>query len=322
VALQTLARKSGSKLLARIAEQARTGGYFDKVIASIDEMIALLRKEEKEDIEHRDRCQGAENDNKISKEELTNTIDRADKDIKRMEHTQKTTEQEVADVEVEIKKTENDMEQALAMRNKEHKAFVKALEDDVKAKAILEQAKLALVEFYKRNNIPMLIQKKQPKEYTVDPDKAPETVWDAEGAKYKGKRDENEGIVAIITMIIEDVQKEIDDSRKDDDADQAAYEKSRAAMKETLKTQLTSKAAMEKQLQELEQNIQDTSDVKDAKNADLEAEQELTKAIGSDCSWVKTHFQDRADKRKKELDGLVSAKDYLAGVATGTQLSP
>jgi flagellar hook-basal body complex protein FliE len=322
VALQTLARKSGSRMLARIAEQAKTGGYFDKVIASIDEMIALLRREEKQDIEHRDRCQGAENDNKISKEELTNTIDRAGKDIKRMEHEQKTTEQDVEDVAVEIQKTENDMEQALAMRNKEHKAFVKAVEDDVKAKAILEKAKLALVEFYKRNNIPMLIQKQGPKEYTVDPDKAPEVVWEASGGEYKGAREENEGIVAIITMIIEDVQKEIDDSRKDDAEDQAVYEKERAAMEETLKAQLASKAAMEKRLQELEQKIQDTSDLKDAKNEDLEAEQELTKAIGSDCSWVTTHFQDRADKRKVELDGLVSAKDYLAGVATGTQLSP
>merc|ERR1719188_2910517 len=68
-ALQNIAKMYRSGAVAKIATAATTRGFFDKVIADIDSMIALLRKEEAMDIEHRDRCQNAENKNKNDKED-------------------------------------------------------------------------------------------------------------------------------------------------------------------------------------------------------------------------------------------------------------
>ena len=42
----------------------------------------------------------------------------------------------------------------------------------------------------------------------------------------------------------------------------------------------------------------------------------------TDCKWVKTHFESRRDKRKTEMQGLVDAKSFLAGVDSGDDPLP
>ena len=50
---------------------------------------------------------------------------------------------------------------------------------------------------------------------------------------------------------------------------------------------------------------------------DLAAAKDMQKSLGSDCKWVKTHFDTRRKKRKAEMEGLVEARDFLAGVEQG-----
>jgi predicted nucleic acid-binding Zn-ribbon protein len=323
-ALQGLARKFHSRSLDRIVAQARAGGYFDKVIASVDSMIALLRKEEAMDIAHRDRCQGAENKNTNDLEDLDTSIDKASNSIEAMQHTEKTLQQEISDLEIAIGDTEKDMSDRLAMRNQERKTHIKSLKDDQNALVLVGKAVDALTAFYERNKISMaLIAKEEPeKEYTVDADKAPETVWDAGGAAYKGRRSENEGVVAIMKMIMEDIKHEMENARADDEQNQNEYLKENAAMTKTRDAQLNTKTATEKALAELQAKIEDTQVYHDSKQADKSSEEELKNAIYSDCSWVSTHFDSRAAARKKEMDGLQAAKGYLAGVADGSELAP
>merc|ERR1711972_899628 len=156
---------------------------------------------------------------------------------------------------------------------------------------------LALTRFFKKNKIPLaLVKASDTPKYSVDPDKAPETTWS--GSKYGGRKSETEGIVAIVEMIKEDLQKE----------------KEKGAMQESLDSSIALNLAKEKELNDVEGQTQDTKDFKSAKNADLAAEEKLAQSIEGDCSWVKTHFQSRRDKRKVEMDGLVEAKSYLSGV--------
>jgi len=323
VALQSLARKFHSRSLDRIVAQARAGGYFDKVIASVESMIALLRKEEQMDIAHRDRCQGAENKNTNDMEDLDTAIEKASTSIEAMGHTEKTLQQEISDLAIAINDTENDMRERLAMRNQERKTHVKSVKDDQNALILVEKAIDALTAFYERNKISMsLIAKQEPREYTVDADKAPETVWDAGGASYTGRKGENEGVVAILKMISEDIRHEMASARAEDEENQKEYLRENAAMTKTRDAQLNTKMASEKELTELQAKIEDTQAYHDGKQADKGSEEALKSAIYADCSWVATHFDSRAEARKKELDGLQAAKGYLAGVADGSELAP
>merc|ERR1719437_221687 len=87
-------------------------------------------------------------------------------------------------------------------------------------------------------------------EYTVDPDKAPETSWSGE---YGGRNSETHGIVNILEMIKDDVAKEMGTARADDAKSQKQYEKQRNAMQETMDAQEALKLATEKELSDVEQ---------------------------------------------------------------------
>jgi len=316
--LKTLAVKYRSTSLAELAVQAKAGGHFDKVMASIDAMIEFLRKEEQADIAHRDRCQGSQLKNKNDKEDLQSTIEKTDKEISRMNDEAKELKTKIATLTGDIEISKSNMEELLKMRNKEHAEFVQALKDDADAIALIDRAMVTLADFYKKNQIPLELA--QEPQYTIDQDKAPETIW--EGADYGGRKSETTGIIAILGMVKEDIQKEMQEGRKEDADAQASYEESRAALKDTLDSQIASKIALEKQLAELEGATVDTEEFKSGKEGDLDAEKKLSDALYNDCSWVETHFKSRREKRKAEIAGLQEAKDYLAGVESGEELAP
>lgn len=311
--LRTLAAKYQSTSMAEIAVAVKTGGHFDKVMVMIDKMIALLRKEEAEDIAHRDRCESSQNKNANDADDLAHSMKKADDDLVRLGDTESELKATIKSLKESLASTKGDMEQLLDMRNKESKAHVKALKDDADAVALIEKAIVSLSQYYKNNKIPLdLMQKKAP-EYTVDEDKAPETSFSGGGAR-KG---ESGGIVAILEMVKEDTENEMKVSRSDDADSEAGYEKNRAALQDTFDAQEASKIQAEKELADTEGKIADTEEFKSGKGADLGEEQKLKASIEKDCAWVKSHFETRRDKRKAEIEGLVEAKNFLAGVEAG-----
>jgi len=278
----------------------------------IDAMIEVLRKEGQSDIEHRDRCENAINKNSNEKEDLESGINKADDALGRMNNTEASTRDEISSLEEGITNTKSSMMELLEMRNKEVSQFRTALKDAADAIKLIEAAIVSLVKFYKDNNIPLeLVQKSEP-EYTVDPDKAPETTWI--GGDYGGRKGESEGIVAILEMIVEDLQKEMKVGREEDAEAEADYEKSMGALKETMAAQNKSKVNAETELAALQGKMADTEELKGQLNADKEGEEAMSETLTHDCDWVKTHFDSRATKRKAEMDGLVDAKNFLAGV--------
>jgi len=315
--LKGLAAKYHSVSMAEVAVAVKTGGHFDKVMIMIDKMIALLRTEEAEDIAHRDRCQGSQNKNTNDMEDLDHDIDKAGKELERLGDTKAELEATIEHLEGEIAETKSNMEELLEMRQDEDAAFKQALKDDADAVALIEQAIVSLSEFYKNNKIPLELVQKQPDEveYTVDEDKAPETTW--KGGDYGGRKSESGGIIAILEMIKEDTQNEMKTSKADDADAQAAYLKNRASLQDTFDAQRASKVQAEKELAEVEGKTADTKEYKNGKAADLSEEQSLEQSIEKDCAWVKSHFDSRREKRKTEMDGLVEAKNFLAGVEAG-----
>jgi len=176
-----------------------------------------------------------------------------------------------------------------------------------------------LSKFYKNNKIALaLVHKAGSPEYKVDPDKAPET-W---SEPYGGRKSESTGILAILAMLTEDLEKEIADSRKDDAEAQAKYEEQEGALQKTLDAQTDTKVNLEEELAGLEERIDMTEQYKKGKQDDESAEGDAEKALNTDCKWVKTHFESRREKRKNEIQGLVDAKGFLAGVDAGEDPLP
>lgn len=320
--LRDLAHSALSKQLVQLATKVKTGGALHEVIGSIDTMITILRKEGTEDIAHRDRCQNAEGKNKNDMEDAEHEVVKSEKAILRMQDQVNNYERTISRLEGEIAETQQEMTTQLELRNKEVADFKQALKDDADAIQILSETLAALSKFYKRNKIPLnLRQTSAPeREYTHDPDEAPETVWST--GDYGGRKAETKGILAIIEMLREDLENEMKTSREEDAEAEASYQKGRAAAREMLDAQVAKKTSKEKNLAELERAIYDTHEHQTQSAGDLEAEKDFKETLQKDCAWVKSHFKTRSEKREAEIDGLQEAKGYLAGVETGEELAP
>merc|ERR1712008_333809 len=168
-----------------------------------------------------------ENKNTNDMEDLNHDIEKSGKSIERMEEKMKTLEGEIDTLNIEIGETKDALDKQLDLRNNEVALFRQALKEDADGVQILTEVVAALKKFYKKNKIPLeLRQKKNEPEYTNDPDKAPETIWD--GGDYGGRKGETTGIVAILGMLREDLENEMKIGRQEDDENQAEYEKGRA----------------------------------------------------------------------------------------------
>jgi len=317
--LKDLATKFQSIRLARVAVAVKNAGHFDKVISMIDTMIGMLRQEEREDIMHKDRCENKQNANGNAMDDLNADITKTKEALNRMGNTKDDLDAKMKEVEGEIKGTEEALDDLLKMRNKEEKEFKQALKDDADAVGLLSEAITALTKFYKDNKISLVQSKKAP-EYADDPDKAPETSFD--DGKYGGRKSESGGVVAILEMLKEDLQKEMTTGKADEAAAQESYLRDRGALKDTHEAQKKNKADIEETLAELEAKVTDHEAYQEQKEGDLKSEGKVEKSLAADCAWVANTFEKRREKRKLETDGLVEAKNFLAGVDSGEAVLP
>merc|ERR1719321_274331 len=129
------------------------------------------------------------------------------------------------------------MEEMLAARNDESEEFKKALKDDTDAVALLEKAIASITSFYTNNKIPLQLAQ-------VDKDRSTQPAADFSGGG--AHKSETGGIIAILEMLKEDLEKEIDVARKEEALAQGEYEEQRddatAAMDAKLKTETALKA--------------------------------------------------------------------------------
>jgi len=319
--LKALATRFKSLMLARIAATVKTGGHFDKVITSIDDMIVVLRKEEQDDIAHRDRCQAGEAKNEADMADLASDIAKAEAKLTKMGNTIFTLGGEVGQLEIDMNNTQNDMATLLSLRNTDVDEYRRSVKVDAESVALIEQAIEALSKFGTKNGLNFA---QQSPEYTVDADKAPETSWGEEGGSYGGRSSESGGIVAILSMLKEDLEKDMKTAAADDAEAEALYEKSRGALQSTYDKQERSKIQKETEGGELGADSVDTTNYRNQLKTDHSGETGMEGTLLTDCAWTKdgppSTFDTRRTKRKAEMDGLVEAKNYLAGSDAGEDM--
>jgi hypothetical protein len=153
----------------------------------------------------------------------------------------------------------------------------------------------------------------------VKAEPAPETNF--QDGDYKGSSGEARGILSILDMIIEDVQKEIKTEGADELKANDAYLEQYRSLTQITRDADKSKTQAELEVSSLGSDKSDAEETKAAHQSDLDDENELKKSLATDCDWVKTHFDKRRDSRKAEIAGLNDAKDFLAGAGTDQDLS-
>jgi len=307
-ALKKVIGDSKNLRLARIAVAVRTAqkGHFDEVIAEIDRMIELLKEESQEDIEQRDWCIAEQNNQTNHKENLEYEISQLQAKITMAEKKKAELEAEKEDTLKKKADLEEAMEEALADREAENQAFTTAKTDDENAIELLGQAIEAL-SAYGSNNA-FLQRRKQPA-MEVSEDQAPDATFSSKD----NHKDAQNGIVALLTQIKENLEIEIKVATGAEAKATEEYLKLKADADEQIKSYEEQVVALDAAISDTDAEITSLTETKEDTEAEHKTTVEYLEKIEPNCEWIKASFYKRAELRTKEADGLREAKAILAG---------
>merc|ERR1719298_293141 len=289
--LKAAAKKTGSTQLLALAATAGLDA-FTKVIAAIDEMVADLKQQLADDVEHKDYCtkELAENEKAtMIAQDLKSTIDTLTKDIK-------TKEAEVAEMQVQIKRASEDRE----MENKE---FQQTVADQRATQAILTKALDRLKEVYG------FVQTKAKAKQEPGADAPPPPPGFSTYKKNEGAG----GVLSMMEGIITDAKIMETEAIKAEQDSQSAYESfvkntndSIASAQKAIVNMSEDKAKAEESLTQAEQDYKATM-------AELEQLASYAADLHKSCDFTLKNFDIRQEAMAQEIEALNQAKAVLSG---------
>jgi len=322
---------------------------FSKVIKMIDDMVALLAKEQTDDQHKKEYCEGQMDfaDDKIK--ELGHSIADLDTMIADTEEIIKTATEEIKTLSDGIAALDKSVVEASVQRKKEHAEYQELMTMNTGAKQLIEFAKNRMQKFYN----PKLYKPPPKRELTEEerislnmggtlaPTEAPggiagtgvsvsfieihsnvvkATKKDApppppetfEGG-YEKKSEESGGVLAMMDMLVKDLEKEMQEAEIEEKDAQGEYEQmmNDAAAKRADDTKSISEKESAKA--GAEEDLVSATDEKKAKSDELMSTKEYMAQLHSECDWLLQNFELRKEARAEEVDNLKKAKAVLSG---------
>jgi hypothetical protein len=321
-ALKSKATKTKSLRLAALAarvHEAKTG-HFDVVIGEIDKMIQTLNSEGAADVAKRDQCKKEIQDANSTILDLEWKIQCNEAAIAKLERKIQDTQDEIQATADEIEVAKEYKKHIKAVREEENSKFLEEKKTDQEAIELLKKVRDVLSAYYKKNDIDMgpvqgavkgleLAQKKQGPAFERSEFDAPDATF----SKKSKRSTEAKDVVSILTMVIEDLNDEIKNSMKAEEDAQLAYE-AQVKAADLLITKLKAKKIfLESVKAKAMKDKDDETSTMNENKVLLEDEDKYLNGILPDCQWVYKSFEERADRRAAEMEGLTTAKAYLAG---------
>jgi len=138
----------------------------------------------------------------------------------------------------------------------------------------------------------------------------PPSTWDS---SYGGKKEENNGVVGILTLISEDIEKDIKDATTAEDEAEAEFQDFKKNTELDIKEQDKAITKYKSTRSDAEEAKSTAEDEKLSALKLNEAEIKEYKAKEPDCYFIAVSFPTRKENRAKEVDGLHKAMTILKG---------
>jgi len=275
-------------------------------------MVVTLNKEGADDRAKKNQCNDEYQDIAKTVADLDWKIKNNEAKVDKLESLIQLRTKERQETIDQLNDTNDYIKKITKDRKQENEDFLKAKSDDEAAIVLINKAKDVLSAYSKKNDIKLL----QDPAFDVSEDQAPDSTFSSKGARGGQSRN----IVALMDYIIEDLQDEVSNAQKDEAKGQTDYD-GEMDTANTLVKDLTSK---QKSLEDMiaKRKSEKTDENKDMKENNKDRDSEITykDKITPDCDWIKKNFDGRATARAAEMDGLVSAKEFLAGKTALLQL--
>jgi len=300
-------------VLALTGKKALSQGMFDKVIRMCDDLVAELKQEQQDDIDKKEYCEtqfDLADDKKKS-------LERAEKDaenaIAKAKEAIETLTDEIEALEKGIKDLDKSVVEATEQRQEANQEFKSLMAADTKAKEILRFAKKRLNKFYNptlalTQGRTALVEVGSHGGGQAPPGPPPDT-WDA----YAKKSDESTNVVAMIDVLISDLDKEMTEAKAEEKNDQEDYE---TMMAESAAKRTEDSKALSGKMEakaEAETTLSEQTEVKKDTTKELWATLKYIDSLHQECDWLMKFFDVRKTARTGEIDALVKAKEVLSG---------
>jgi len=299
---------------------------FSKVIKMIDDMVAILAKEQQDDEHKKDYCESQIDLMEDKAKELGHTIGDLETEIANYKETLKTVEEELATLKAGIEALDKSVMEATVQRKKENEEYTELMAGNTAAKELIEFAKNRMNKFYnpklykpppKRElseeeklyanmggEVPALLQLASKKDAPPPPPETP---------TYKKSGESSTGVIAMMDMLVRDLDKEMTEAEVTEKDSQKDYEqmmddaaKKRADDVKDITEKEGVKADTETSVAALEETHATTSE-------ELAAVKQVEAQLHGECDWLIQNFDVRKEARAKESEALKNAKAILSG---------
>jgi len=317
---------------------------FEKVIKMIDEMVATLKTEQKDDDNKKEYCTVQLDKADDKKKGLERSVSDLEAAIASAKDGIAKTAEEIAALKAGIVELDKMVAEATEQRKQENEDFKELMAADTAAKDLLAYAKNRLNKFYNPKlykpapktelsredrivenmsgtaaptqapggiagtGIAVFSQVVQHAFQHVAPPPPPETF----GA-YVKKSEDSMGVMAMIDLLIKDVEKEMTEAETEESDAQADYEVSMtdSAAKRTA----DSNSLNEKELikADLEASVETKTEAKASATNELMSTVKYISSLHSECDWLIKYYDVRKEARASEIDALGKAKAVLSG---------
>jgi chromosome segregation ATPase len=306
--------------LALSGKKALSTGGFDKVVKMIDDMVALLKTEQLDDDHKKEYCEAQFDQADDKKKGLERSVSDLEKAIASAKEGIATATEETASLEAGIKELDKSVAEATENRKEENVEYKELMASDTAAEELLAIAKNRLNKFYN----PKLYKPPAKVELSAEdkivenmsflqlskgaPPPPPETF----GA-YTKKSEESSGVIAMIDMLVADLDKEMTTATAEEKNAQADYEEMMSDSAEKRATDLKTLSDKTSAKADMEVELESATAGKASTTKELMATLEYIQSLHGECDWLVQYYDVRKEARAGEVDALTKAKAVLNG---------
>jgi hypothetical protein len=251
---------------------------------------------------------------------------------------------EIASLEAGIKALDKSVAEATAQRKEENEDYTEMMAQDTAAKELLSIARNRLNKFYNPKlykappkvelsaegaieasmsgtmpptefptgiagtGVTVLAQVAAHTQHQVAPPPPPEAV-----PAYMKKSEETTGVIAMIDLLVGDLDKEMTEGTQGEKEAQKDYEQMMADSAEKRKTDSATLASKIETKATTEVALEEHTAAATAAAAEHMATLEYDASLHAECDWLLKYFDVRKEARNGEIDSLKRAKDVLSG---------
>jgi len=320
-------------------EIALKGGKvgFEKIIKLIDELVATLQQEQKDDNAKKEWCEAELDKTEDTKKVLQNKVSDLETAIDDATENVGNLKAEIEALDDGIRALDKEVGESTEQRKEEHDDFTATFAANAAAVDLLGFAKNRLNKFYNPSQYkaPPKRELSEEDQITVNmggtlaPTAAPGGIAGtgiglvqngaapppppAANLAYKAKGEESSGVIVMIDTLINDVEKENQVMKLEEEDAQSDYEKFMTDAKNKRAEDSKSMSDAEGSLADTnEQMVTDKGTLADTNTELMETEKYLG-GVHAECDWLLKYFDVRSEARTGEIDAMGKAKDVLNG---------